>query len=121
MVSYPAAIPFASAAAAPSPSSYPSKAASSAATPEPVAMKQVDPTPPALDCSILTAPSATINHLCGARLRLMSSLPSVGIAWSLWCGSCGALREGLSGAESPAPSWKKRTADGAVKEDDGNS
>lgn len=74
--------------------------------------------PPALDCVLLTAPTETVNHLCSARLRLMSALPSVGIAWSLWCGQCGSLRDALSGTATPTCS-KKRTSDGIVKEDDG--
>lgn len=56
--------------------------------------------PPTLDCALLATPLPAVNYLCEARLRLLSSLPSIGLAWSLWCGRCGALREGQGGAEA---------------------
>ncbi|KAL1408550.1 hypothetical protein Q8F55_005363 [Vanrija albida] len=65
-----------------------------------VAAFATDPTvPPTLDCALLATPLPAVNYLCEARLRLLSSLRSIGIAWSLWCGRCGALREGQGGAE----------------------
>lgn len=124
MVSYPAAIPIASAVAAPSPSSLNSKAGSGTTRGSVVATAQPEKdqedeqeaaVPPPLDPALLTAPSTTINHLCSARLRLMTSLPSVGIAWSLWCGQCGALRDADTSSRP-----KKRSSDGVIKEDDGN-
>lgn len=58
----------------------------------------VPPLAPALDMSLLPTTLAAVNHLCAARVRLLATMPTVGMAWSLWCGRCGALREGFGGA-----------------------
>lgn len=61
-----------------------------------------DALPPVLDPALLSGPAT--DKLCAARVRLLNSLPQVSIAWSLWCGKCGTLRDGY------APPRNKRKA-----------
>lgn len=53
-----------------------------------------DALPPVLDPALLSGPAT--DKLCAARVRLLNVLPQVSIAWSLWCGKCGTLRDGYT-------------------------
>lgn len=119
MVSIPAAIPLATGRSSPSLAtsrvSHRRPVMSTLSTPPPTVGALDEPVPPTLDCALLASPGAA-NVLRSARLSLLHSLPSVGIAWSLWCGRCGALREGLGGAETPRTGGGcKRDSEGEIK------
>lgn len=90
----------------------------------------IDIVPPALDVSLASSP-VVANYLCQARLRFLQERPQSLLWMSLWCGRCGAIREGwggpgpktTSGTSTPKGTTvkqvsPKRDADGKVKHDD---
>ncbi|BEJ13529.1 hypothetical protein CspHIS471_0307030 [Cutaneotrichosporon sp. HIS471] len=90
-----------------SPSHYP------ALTPPPASA--FEPVPPTLDAALATGPAGSYDVLRFARLSLLHSLPSVGLARSLWCGHCGALREVGEDPEEVARANRKRDVEGLLK------
>lgn len=110
MVSIPAAMPLAPGRSSPS--------HSPALTPPPASA--FEPVPPTLDVALATGGAAgSLDVLRCARLSLLHSLPRVGLAWSLWCGHCGALREIGENPEEDTRASRKRDADGLFKAEGG--
>ncbi|GMK56569.1 hypothetical protein CspeluHIS016_0304090 [Cutaneotrichosporon spelunceum] len=86
---------------------------SPALTPPPASA--FEPVPPTLDAALATGMVGSYDVLRYARLSLLHALPSTGLAWSLWCGHCGALREVGEDPEAVARANRKRDADGFLK------
>lgn len=72
-----------------------------------------DALPPALDPALVSGPAT--DRLCAARVHLLNSLPQVSIAWSLWCGNCGTLRDGI--ANPPSRKRKATTSEDELERD----
>ncbi|CAK9783275.1 hypothetical protein CC85DRAFT_325148 [Cutaneotrichosporon oleaginosum] len=105
MVSIPAAMTLAPGSS--------STSQSPALTPPPASA--FEPVPPTLDAALAAGFMGSLDVLRCARLSLLHSLPRVGIAWSLWCGHCGALREVGDDTVMVAKPSRKRDSEGFLK------